>query len=476
MQVYEVSPDSQSLIPRDRTRDAPRPAYLFHVDAFGPLRVRTRGGSRYFFLYLDNFSKWLRLTMTRTLATFADEFLSFSRQLEAQFGRERVISQLHADSAPYFVSGALQSMCRRLGILQIYSPYYTQAMNPAERAMRSVVEMARCLLRHAGAPLSLAGEALQYAVNILNCVPRYFPDGTYGSPIERWLGRPMPRAYCPLRVWGCAAWPKILRPGNNKLRPTAHKHVLLGLDTHGRGYRLGLLPHYKLVFSAHVTFNEAEMPMHGSVDIGHNYVLWEVERPLASANADLPASAVQAEPPSHAANEAADKTHSDLPADAADLPDDFADSLDEAAGIAPEVDSVAQHHRRPQRRWTPSVRTLEALADTGSDAANSACDFGFAFYAASQLEAPSDHGNAMRGPQAAEWRKAEIEEYLAHVRNETFGPPVPLPSSFKAPCGARVQAEALWALQGQSCHSRLPHEIWSRLQRDLCSCRTDHVR
>ena len=55
-------------------------------------------------------------------------------------------------------------------------------------------------------------------------------------------------------------------------------------------------------------------------------------------------------------------------------------------------------------------------------------------YSTTDTMEPSGHiyAEAMRGPDAAKWRAAEISEYLSHVKNGTFGPRIKLPRGYKA--------------------------------------------
>ena len=78
--------------------------------------------------------------------------------------------------------------------------------------------------------------------------------------LELWTSRPQSTSHEHLRVWGCAAWIKDFDIHKDKLAPTSIKHIFLGVDRQMKCYRLGRLPHYKIVRSAHVVFNEDQFP------------------------------------------------------------------------------------------------------------------------------------------------------------------------------------------------------------------------
>lgn len=110
-----------------------------------------------------------------------------------------------ADGGTYFgKSIVLQEFGRKKGIVQLFSPPYTQSLNGvAERTMRTVVETARTMLCHSGMPCNMYGEAMLYAVYIINRLPRR--AGEIQTRLEHWTGRPTGRAHRSIRTWGSLA-------------------------------------------------------------------------------------------------------------------------------------------------------------------------------------------------------------------------------------------------------------------------------
>ena len=375
--------------------DSPRPGYLFHSDMIGPFRIHTRNGERWAALLVDDYSRRIFLFLMRHKSDFLQAFKDFVTLLEADFGKEHVVAQLLTDGARSYTSNALDVFCTRKGIYQLVSPPYTPNMNAvAERNVRTIMEMTRTLLIHAGAPKKLYGEAMRYAVFIINRCPTYFSDGSYSTRLERWKGRPQPLAHKSIRVWGCAAWVLDLALGKDKLDAKSTMHIMLGVDPRYKCYLLGKLPHYELVRSPHVTFNESKFPCKG----------------LASGNSDV------------------------LP-----LIDD--------GGHATTKDSGLDLHepRRSSRAWTPSPQCLRnivgpdshpAAAQTHSvtaaiDSASVEEVFATATVPEKQ-ETPRNHRHAMSLPESVEWRAAEVDEYISHEENKTFGPPTRLPAGHRA--------------------------------------------
>jgi len=382
--------------------EAPRPGYLLHTDTAGPFRVETRGGKKYALLFIDDYSRKLFLFLLRSLSETLPVFQEFIAQLEAEFGRDKVVAQLLADNFSSYTQNAMAAFCKKKGIYQIFSAPYSHYLNPvAERSFRTLVEMSRTMLRHANAPRNLYGEAMHYGVYILNRCPRYFRSGHYGTPQEQWSTIPKPDLYKNIKVWGCAAWPLGTSQNVDKLLPKATKHILLGLDPHNRGYRLGQLPHMKIVHSAHVTFNETMFPCRSQEPTreNHQYEL-------------LPAPPITATTMPH-------------------MEPDF--SPPQATG-----------NTRPSRQWKPSNAFLRNMPDVDSHPAatvspstsvarhSQIVEQIFAAQAENTPIPPSDHGQAMASPEAPLWRQGQIAEVREHIACNTIGPAV-IP-----PPGARI--------------------------------------
>ena len=103
-----------------------------------------------------------------------DEFFKEFQQLDVQIEVEttRRVAFLRSDSDGVYVSNELQTYCRQRGIQRQFSTPYNQFQNGvAERGIRTLVEMMRTLLIHAGAPKGMWGEAACYAMQIINRKP-----------------------------------------------------------------------------------------------------------------------------------------------------------------------------------------------------------------------------------------------------------------------------------------------------------------
>ncbi|MCO5608214.1 hypothetical protein L7F22_062420 [Adiantum nelumboides] len=113
-------------------------------------------------------------------------------------------------------------------------PYTPQQNGVAERKNRSLMEMARCMLKAKSLPHKLWMEAVACAAHVLNkCPTRALKTIT---PYESWYDRKPSVSY--LRVFGCLAYAHIPKQLRGKLDDKAVKCIFVGYSSGSKGYRL----------------------------------------------------------------------------------------------------------------------------------------------------------------------------------------------------------------------------------------------
>ena len=123
------------------------------------------------------------------------------------------------------------------------------------------MEMSRTMLMHAGAPKSLQGDSHTYATYILNRCP--WKRGQTQTRIERYKQRKMQEPLKMARVFGCAVWVHQVHPTGphvDKMSSRAAEHIFVGISVERQCYICRRVTDFKIVYSAHCTFNEAEFP------------------------------------------------------------------------------------------------------------------------------------------------------------------------------------------------------------------------
>lgn len=175
----------KSVTPRPLREPAPRPGYRLHFDPFGPFPERLADGSFYGLLFADAYSTVLWFDTLPTLKDWFTHLKALILKIEADKGSERVVAQLASDSAPMFKNSyEYRRYADSKGIALLFSAPYTQKFNaPVERPIRTLVDMAVAMARHANTPKRFMHLAMKFAVRLLNRLFRRMPDGSTDVPM-----------------------------------------------------------------------------------------------------------------------------------------------------------------------------------------------------------------------------------------------------------------------------------------------------
>ena len=117
---------------------------------------------------------------------------------------------------------------------QFTVPYTPQQNGFLERKNRSLVEMARCMVKSHLLPNGFWLEAIMCAAYILNKCPTKALQSI--TPYEAWHGRKPSIGH--LRVFGCLAYALVPVKQCQKLDDKAVKCIFVGYSSESKGYRL----------------------------------------------------------------------------------------------------------------------------------------------------------------------------------------------------------------------------------------------
>lgn len=177
---------------------------LIHGDICGPLEPATPAGNRYFFLLVDDFSRKMWVYMLKTKGEAFEAFKKFKVMVENKM--EHKIKTFRTDRGGKFCSSVFNEFYEKSGITRHYTaPYTPQQNGVVERRNRTVVAMARSILKGMNMPLYLWGEAVRHSIYLLNRLPtRALSKKT---PQQAWAGKKPNLKY--IRVFGCTAYMKV---------------------------------------------------------------------------------------------------------------------------------------------------------------------------------------------------------------------------------------------------------------------------
>ncbi|KAK1670210.1 hypothetical protein QYE76_058369 [Lolium multiflorum] len=219
--------------PRATAYRAERVLDLVHGDLCGPITPTSPGGSKYFLLIVDDFSRYMWLEVLHS----KDEAFRFFKKIKALAETDRGVKlrAFRTDRGGEFNSLEFTTFCEEAGIRRnTTAPYSPQQNGVVERRNQTVVEMARSLMKSMSVPATFWAEAVKTAVHILNRSPTRSLKGM--TPYEAWRGKKPRVEY--FRTFGCTTHFKLVGPGITKLSDRARAGVFVGYEEGSKAYRV----------------------------------------------------------------------------------------------------------------------------------------------------------------------------------------------------------------------------------------------
>ena len=230
---------------------AKAPLELVHADICGPTRTPSFNNKRYFILFVDDFSRMMWVYFLEQKSEAFSVFKQFKAFGENQSGHN--LKVLRTDRGGEFTSNEFSEYCKSNGIKRELTARYTPQQNGvAERRNRTIVEMARSMLKAKSLPNTFWAEAIHTSVFILNRSPtKAVKDKT---PFEAWH-RFKPKVDF-FKIFGCTAYAHIPSQKREKFDEKGEKYIFVGYSDQSKAYRL-IDPRTKsLVISRDVIFDE----------------------------------------------------------------------------------------------------------------------------------------------------------------------------------------------------------------------------
>ncbi|GJU53066.1 copia LTR rider [Tanacetum coccineum] len=198
-----------------------------HADLWGPSRVESMSGCRYFLSIVDDYSRRVWVHFLRHKNEAFSKFNQWKQLVENQTGRK--LKKLRTDNGLEFCNQEFNNLCKDSRIAR----HLTLAGTPQQNGLAE--RMNRTLLNKVRSPST----ALEKK-----------------TPMNLWLGHPA--NYEMLRIFGCVAYSHV---NQGKLKPRAIKCIFFGYPKGVKGYRLWRLDDVKpkIIISRDVVFNESLM-------------------------------------------------------------------------------------------------------------------------------------------------------------------------------------------------------------------------
>ncbi|KAL8094563.1 hypothetical protein AgCh_036190 [Apium graveolens] len=232
---------------------ARRPLEIVHTDIADPFDISSLGGNRYYLTFIDDFNRKSWVYIIKEKSEALDKFKEFKALAEKQSGH--YLKTLRSDRGGEYTSNLFRSFCRAHDINhQLTTTYTPQQNGVAERKNRTILDMAKSMVKAKHLPRTFWAETVLCAVYLLNRCPT--KSVRNNTPNEAWSGSKPTVGH--FRIFGCIAYAHVPDQKRKKLDDKGEKCIFTGYDKRSKAYRLYNPLAKKLIISRDVEFNESD--------------------------------------------------------------------------------------------------------------------------------------------------------------------------------------------------------------------------
>ena len=244
---------TRQTFPQSTSYRATKILELIHGDLCGPISPSTSAGNRYVLVLIDDHSRYMWTSLLKEKGETFNKFKAFKSLVEKETGTH--IQSFRTDRGGEFVSHEFNHFCNESGVKRyLTAPYTPQQNGVVERRNRTMMEMARSIMKHMGVPNYLWGEAVRHSTYLLNRVAtRALKDRT---PYEMFHKKKPNISH--LRIFGCIGYAKVESKLLKKLDDRSRMLVHLGTEPGSKAYRLVDPQTRRIVVSRDVVFDESK--------------------------------------------------------------------------------------------------------------------------------------------------------------------------------------------------------------------------
>ena len=226
---------------------------LVHSDLCGPIQVESKGGSKYFLTFTDDFSRFSVVYFLHRKSQVFSYYKDYVAQMENLSGQK--LLKVRTDNGGEYTSKEFFNYCKTMGELhELTNPYTPEQNGVSERLNQTLVNSARTMLIHARLPLSFWAEAIQCATYVKNRSPTSALGGK--TPYEFWYGEIPDLSH--MRVFGCKSFALVPPELRQKFDEVSVECIFTGYPEGTKGYRLFNIDTGKFIRSRNVEFYENE--------------------------------------------------------------------------------------------------------------------------------------------------------------------------------------------------------------------------
>jgi hypothetical protein len=224
-----------------------------HADLCGPVIVQSIKGKYYVSTIIDEYSRKVSLKILNNKSDAINHIIEWINNAETFTGKR--LKEFHSDKGGEYNSTKLLDYFKSKGIKSTSTCARTPQNNGiAERMNRTLFEMARSMLFHAGLSNHFWMYAIMTAAFIRNrCTSRSLQQ-IKCTPHEIWTGtKPSVKN---MKVFGCDCYSHIHKEERGKMDHKSDKGIFIGYDEQRYGYKVYLVEQDKVITNRDVIFHE----------------------------------------------------------------------------------------------------------------------------------------------------------------------------------------------------------------------------
>ncbi len=367
---------------------------LVHMDVCGPLQVKSTGDARDLATFIDDYSRLCHVVPLGYKSEAAQAVRATISLWETQTGHR--LKAVHTDRGTDYVNSELETYFSDKGVIHNTTAPYTPEQNGvAERFNHTLTKWVRSMLLDAKLESEHWADAASTATYVKNRSPSSHSSQT---PWELFFGRKPDVSG--MRVFGSKAYVHVPKQLRRKLDPLSTVGTFIGYEPNTKAYRV-LMDSGKVEISRDVIFLE-RVP-----SAANKAAAKEAEHANNQVGAGVPDSPITVQED----NSEADSTGIDLcPAYSTDseAEEEATQAATEEAEPAAE-DTAATSAQEPQQSRFPQRERKQPKQIYKAQAAM-----------ATELDEPQTYAEAMRAPDAPQWKSAMDEEMTSLQENSTW--------------------------------------------------------
>jgi hypothetical protein len=160
---------------------------LIHFDVWEPSPINSIGGSRYFVVFVDDYSRYSWVFPMRSWDELLNIYRNFANMVKTQFSK--TIKVFRSNNARELTQHAFEHILYSHGIIHQFScPSISRQNRKTERKLRHILDTVHALLLSSKVPVPFWGEAVLTAAHAINHISS--PTISNQTPYEHLFGSP----------------------------------------------------------------------------------------------------------------------------------------------------------------------------------------------------------------------------------------------------------------------------------------------